>query len=516
MTDISFPNPFKPTLILTLVLSASLLVAGLAASAQQQIEEGAEIEVLTDEEITAAVENELLVNPAINSYLIDVTTDDNVVTLSGEVNNVLEKRKATQIAGMVRGVVSVINNIEVDPPARTDQQIQQDVINALLYDAATEAYNVNVSVSDGVVTLNGEVQSQQEKQLAGQVARGVIGVREVRNNIEVDMETTRPEEEIRADVIGALQSDVQVDSALIDVNVEGDTVMLSGTVGSAAERNRAYWDAMVAGVDTVNIDNLDVEWWARDEQQQTDREVTDQEIKTAVERAFLSDPRIESFDLQATVEDGVVTIKGTVNNLKAKKAAAAVAQNTQGVWRVENNLKVRVDEMPEDETIAERVRNQFQQDPWIERYDLSVNVINGSVYLYGTVDTHFERQQAADLASKVKGVINVVNNLEVEQTYAFKTDWEIKEDVIDQFYWSPVLVNENIDVEVEDGVVTLTGEVDTWNEFNAATTNALEAGAKRVRNQLQIRMGPDIQQGYDWDYYYQDFFPYDAIYGDMI
>jgi len=63
---------------------------------------------------------------------------------------------------------------------------------------------------------------------------------------------------------------------------------LAGTVGSAAEKRQAYWDAWVAGVESVRNDGLEVKYWARDERLRKKKYVVrpDDEIKKAVEEAY--------------------------------------------------------------------------------------------------------------------------------------------------------------------------------------------------------------------------------------
>jgi osmotically-inducible protein OsmY len=94
------------------------------------------------------------------------------------------------------------------------------------------------------------------------------------------------------------------------------------------------------------------------------------------------------------------------------------------------------------------------------------------------------------VASKVKGVAEIKNNLKVYETWRWKTDWEIKEDIEDELFWSPFVDSNEVRVSVKDGVATLTGVVDTWRERGAAADNAYDDGAKEVRNYLRVTYGP--------------------------
>jgi osmotically-inducible protein OsmY len=281
---------------------------------------------------------------------------------------------------------------------------------------------------------------------------------------------------------------VWVDTRFLDVEVEDGKVTLSGTVGSETERQRAAALAWVAGVKDVSIDGVETNWWAEDRMRRKDRYPVppDAEIANAVEAAMVYDPRVFSFNVDADVRNGVATLTGTVDNLKAKRAAGQNAKNTIGVWRVKNHLRVRPMAMPDDIKIATDIRNAFTRDPYVERYDVDVDVIGGRVYLSGDVHTSFERQQAEELATRINGVTDVVNNIDYNHAWTRLPDQEIKDDVETQLYWSPFVDSQDITVAVEDGVVTLTGTVEDWSEWRDAEENAFEGNAKDVRNKLKI------------------------------
>lgn len=448
---------------------------------------------VTDIDITLAIESELLLDEGVPSHLIDVDTNEGIVSLTGFVNNILAKERAAKIAETVKGVRSVVNRIKVKPPARADSEILADIEAALLADPATESFEVGTSVKKGVVTLTGTVDSWQEKQLAATVAKGVKGVTDVKNEIKVEYKSTRPDKEIKAEIERRLKWDVWVDESLLEVNVQNGTVILTGNVGSAAEKSRAFADSWVNGIKSVNDSGLAVDWLKQEEMRRSYSYAakSDEEIERAVKDALLYDPRVLSFNPDVEVEEGVVTLTGTVSNLNAKKAAEQVVEHTVGVWRVKNFLKVRSEKQQSDAEIKAKVVDALAQDPFVERYAITPVVSNGKVFLYGTVDTLFERMRAEDVASRVIGVIDVENNLELTVVPTTrKSDWEIEQDIEDELFWSPYVDADQVNVSVDDGVATLTGAVDTWSEWKAAQDNALEGGAIRVRNDLNVKYGP--------------------------
>lgn len=470
-----------------LIFAWCLAIAGLAAPATASQEEN-----ITDEEIAIAVELELIYDEPVSSHLIDVATHDGVVRLSGTVSTMLGRERAATIAESVKGVRSVVNDISVVPVDRTDAEIESDITAALATDPVTDSWEIDLSVSRGRVTLKGSVDTWGEKRFADRVVRGVKGVKEVENDILISYETDRPDPEIRAEVESTIEWDPYLDAQLIDVSVEDGKVILSGTVGSAAEKTRARSNAYLAGAETVDAEALEVEPWARDIMERSTGTVLkpDSEIEEAVRDALAYDPRVFSLDIEIDAKNRQVTLKGTVEDLRAKKAAEEDARNTAGVWNVVNNIKVRPATTLSDSEIESRVEGALLRDAVVERHELGAMVRNRKVYLYGTVDSYYERSRAEDVAASVQGVVDIQNSLVVDDAWPWKSDDDIAEDIETEYFWSVVVDPEDITVSVQDGVATLTGVVRDWQQYNAAIENAFAGGARKVKSNLQIEGVP--------------------------
>jgi osmotically-inducible protein OsmY len=465
--------------------------------------------------IRDAVEDELFMDIAVDSRQIDVLCNEGIVTLDGIVNNILAKERAERIAKTVKGVRAVVNKIRVLPAvSRSDSEIKVDVTKSLLLDPATDSYEIDVSVKNNAVTLTGKVQSWQERQLCEKVAKGVNGVTAVINNIGIEYKTARPDREIKKEIEKILKWDVLVDHALIGVKADDGKVTLSGVVGSAAEKSIAVNDAYIPGVKSVDSKDLMVKKWARDDDLRKSKYVakSDQEIYGAVTDTLMYDPRVFSFNVTPEVSNAVVTLRGTVDNLKAKHSAAQDARNTVGVLAVKNRIKVRPESPVTDDKIKERVEHAIERNPYVESYDISVIATNRIVDLYGIVNSYFEKIQAGNVASRVNGVVAVDNNISVNDSYnsyyyspyvddsyaddedgygylprnAIKSDAKIKEDIENEFFWSPFVDSDDITISVKDGVATLTGKVNSSSEYYSATKNAYEGGATFVNNDLVI------------------------------
>lgn len=141
---------------------------------------------------------------------------------------------------------------------RSDAEITARVKTALIRNDETKARQINVETENGVVQLSGFVDSAQMKSAAAETARGVSGVKDVRNELMVRQGERTAGRATDDTVIAAkVKSQLAADSNLgtaADVNVEvrSGVVQLSGFVGSIAQKQEAEQIArQVAGVTDV-------------------------------------------------------------------------------------------------------------------------------------------------------------------------------------------------------------------------------------------------------------------------
>ena len=215
----------------------------------------------TDEELAQDVRAELQGDTEIAASELLVTVRHRIVTLTGTVDNYATKLAAAEAAHRVAGVLDVANDLTVMLPShaqRSDSEIAEAVRKALEWEALVPDKQIQSTVSGGIVTLRGEVDAASASLDAVEAIRSLMGVRAVVNKIEVRVPTVN-KDDIEQAIKSALERRADREADQIELEIEGDSVTLTGTVHSAVERLAVIGAARgTRGVSTV-IDHLHVE-----------------------------------------------------------------------------------------------------------------------------------------------------------------------------------------------------------------------------------------------------------------
>lgn len=459
-------------------------------------------EHLADADITAAIELLFMLKKGVTSHLVEVTTHEGIVVLSGFTDNLLARERVAEAAKAVRGVRRVVNELLIRTPDVPNAELQRRVVRALQNDPAVRRYRVRSYANDGEVTLEGTVHTWAEELLVLRALRGVPGVRHVHNRLVVHGgPAMAADEDIAAHIQNCLAWDLRVKSPLVCIEADHGAVRLTGTVGTAAEYDHVLATAHRAGATSVDAAQLQVAPWALDKVLRHQRYApkADEDVAQAVRDALRYDPRCQPDTPTVQVEDGTVTLTGAVGNLRARRAAGQDARNVLGVRDVHNLLQVHPSKPVDDDVIQQQVKAALAADAYLAGHDLLVGVEHGRVQVGGSVDSHFDQQRAAEVASGITGVVALENHVGVAQALAQPgdeeddptdlegpaTDLALEQRIRRHFYWSALLHDQEIEVRVDNGRATLTGTVDTWLERQRAAADARDCGARDVNNHLR-------------------------------
>jgi hyperosmotically inducible periplasmic protein len=146
---------------------------------------------LSDSWLTAKTKIALAADERVKSRQIDVDTKNGTVSLRGKVDSAEAKTAAEAVAKSVEGVKAVRNSLQVVAPsqqaavAANDQDIARTVKDRISKDARLQKADIDIASDAGVITLKGDVPSLTASARASAVARGVPGVRAVKNELAV-------------------------------------------------------------------------------------------------------------------------------------------------------------------------------------------------------------------------------------------------------------------------------------------------------------------------------------------
>lgn len=217
--------------------------------------------------------------------------------------------------------------------------------------------------------------------------------------------------------------------------------------------------------------------------------MTDTDIKNNVVAELIWDNRIDETNITVDVDNGVVTLKGNVYGMFQKRIAEIDATQVMGVLDVNNNLEVTyagIIKVPPDVEIAERIRNIIMWDQDLNSFEINVKINKGIVTLSGNVNSYWKKYYAEDIASNVMGVIGVINQIVIVPTENIE-DHTIAEDIEGSLERRLAVNEDDIDVQVEEGVVTISGEVENWASWRAAMDAVVyTSGVKDIEDRIRI------------------------------
>lgn len=197
------------------------------------------------------------------------------------------------------------------------------------------------------------------------------------------------------------------------------------------------------------------------------------------------DQSINSDELTATSNEGIVTLRGSVPHFSEKEKAESAAQRVGGVRAVANEIEVKMlgQFEREDDDIAEAILTAFKWNYSVPK-EIKVSVEKGWVTLKGEVEWDYQRNAAKDSVTQLLGVAGVTNSISIK-TKPQPSD--IKFRIEEALKRSAENESRKISVAVDGKKVILSGEVQSISEVGDAGIAAWNApGITNVENNLKI------------------------------
>lgn len=205
----------------------------------------------TDDRIQSSAKDSYVFRTYLKDDSININSNNGLVTLTGTVNDDSQKGLAQKTVESLPGVKSVDNQLTINgqqPAENSDGWLSMQVKWALLYNRNVSAVNTQVFVTDGVATLKGQADSQAQKDLAGEYAKDVNGIKDVDNQMTITETPSTPDQNkdnkiddasITAQVKMAFLTHHSTSAFKTGVETTNGVVTLSGSATSDAGKDMA-------------------------------------------------------------------------------------------------------------------------------------------------------------------------------------------------------------------------------------------------------------------------------------
>jgi len=219
---------------------------------------------------------------------------------------------------------------------KMDTELQRDIMNELKWEPTIHAAEIGVSVKDGVVTLNGDVDSYSKKWAIDRAVRRVLGVKAVAGEIKVSLPVSykRTDEDVARSATNVLNWNFLVPNDRVKVRVQDGLITLTGDVDWYYQKEHAE-NAVRHLIGVVGVSNsITIKPKVPT--------VKAFEVKNGIEDALKRNARLlrDAEKIQVEISGTKVILRGSVGSWADFDEAGYAAYCAPGVSQVENNLRV--------------------------------------------------------------------------------------------------------------------------------------------------------------------------------
>lgn len=213
---------------------------------------------------------------------------------------------------------------------------------------------------------------------------------------------------------------------------------------------------------------------------------TDSQVQHDVLAELKWEPSVDAAQIGVTVQDGIVTLDGTVSSYTQKWDAERVAQRVAGVRALAVDMDVKLPGSSKriDTDIARSAGNALKWVNSLPKDTVSVMVEDGWITLSGEVDWQYQRESAAAAVRGLLGVIGVSDMVSIKHKPPHE---HVKADIEAALKRRALAEIAGVQVVVQGGDVTLSGVVNTWSEREMVRQSAWStAGVHTVTDLLTV------------------------------
>jgi len=213
---------------------------------------------------------------------------------------------------------------------------------------------------------------------------------------------------------------------------------------------------------------------------------TDAQIKADVVAELKWDAEIDETKIGVAVGNGAVTLSGHSPTFRQKMEAASVAKRVKGVLAIVNKIDVLLERefRTTDEGLAERIANVLKWNVSIPGKEIKATVKDGVVSLSGQVEWQYQRANILRNIEHVAGVVNVLDHMTVKPA---ATATDVQQKIKSALLRHADVEASNVMVSVANGIVTLSGTVESMEEMDRVEDAAWAApGVTRVIDNLRV------------------------------